>query len=145
MSGKLKENIEKRRQEYKEKFNLDVFELDRELLFEGFKRVWRYGHPVYYDLIIEICKIHELKNKGYGIGDPLGNFKESERFGIPAWKGALVRLSDKVSRIYNLVKHLDDPEYEDAVNMESIEDTLMDLANYALLIIVLLREAKKND
>lgn len=112
-------------------------------IFNDFKRVWQWGHPMFYDLIIEMCKIHEVKNKSYGIGNPLGNFMECERFGIPAWKGALVRITDKVSRIYNLTAKMDNPAYADAFKMENLEDTLIDLANYSLLCLILLREAKK--
>jgi len=112
-------------------------------IIKEFKKLWLYGHPGFYDLLIKMAEIHEIKNKGYGIGNPLGNFKESERFGIPAWKGCLVRMTDKVSRIYNLVQKMNDPEYADAVKMENLEDTLIDLANYSLLCILLLREKKE--
>ncbi len=112
----------------------------REDVIEKFRKIWKYGHPLFYEIIIEMCKIHEVKNKGYGLGDPLGNFKESERFGVKPWKGCLVRLSDKVSRIYNLASKMDDPEYKDAIELESLEDTLIDLANYSILCLILLRE-----
>jgi len=112
---------------------------ERERIIEEFKSLWKYGHPEFYDLIIKMCEIHSIKNKGYGLGDPLGNFMESKRFGVEPWKGALVRLSDKVSRLYNLAAKKDNPEYADAVKMESLEDTLIDLANYALLCLILLR------
>ena len=112
----------------------------REKVLKEFKSLWKYGHPLFYDLIIKMCEIHEIKNKGYGLGNPLGNFMESRRFGVPPWKGCIVRISDKVSRLYNLASKLDDPEYSDAVKMESLEDTLIDLANYSLLCIILLRE-----
>lgn len=115
----------------------------KEEVLENFKRIWKYGHPLFYDLIIEMCKIHEVKNKSYGIGQPLGNFMESERFGIPAWKGCLVRMSDKVTRVYNLTSKMGKPEYADAFEMENLEDTLLDLANYSILCLILLREAKK--
>lgn len=112
-------------------------------VIQSFKDLFKYGHPTFYDLIIRMCEIHEVKNKSYGIGDPLGNLRESERFGIPAWKGTLVRISDKVSRVYNLAAKIDDPEYADAFKMENLEDTLIDLANYSLLCLILLKEEKK--
>lgn len=116
--------------------------VDREEVYKQFKSLFKFGHPEFYNLLIRMAEIHEIKNKGYGIGDPLGNFRECERFGIPAYKGCLVRMSDKVTRIYNLVKKLDDPAYQDAIKMESIEDTLLDLANYAILCIILFRERR---
>ena len=36
--------------------------------------------------------------------------------------------------------YIDNPEYKDAIKMENLEDTLIDLANYSLLCIILLRE-----
>jgi len=107
-----------------------------------FKKIWKFGHPEFYDLIIKMAEIHEIKNKSYGIGNPLGNFQESERFGLPAWKGCMVRMSEG-SRLCNLVVKLDNPEYQDTVKMESLEDTLIDLANYSLLCLILLKESKK--
>ena len=115
---------------------------DRDLR-ERIRKRFPFGHPAFYDLTWEMCSIHSLKNKGYGGTNPLGNFMECERFGIPAWKGCLVRMTDKVSRIYNLVQKMNDPEYADAVKMENLEDTLIDLANYSLLCILLLREKKE--
>lgn len=53
--------------------------------------------------------------------------------------GVLVRLSDKYSRIKSLsTRERNEGEFVD----ESIEDTLIDLANYALIAIILLKERK---
>jgi len=119
-------------------------EEDRDLR-ERIRKRFPFGHPAFYDLIWEMCSIHSLKNKGYGGTNPLGNFMESERFGVPAWKGCLVRITDKVSRIYNLTAKIDDPNYADAVKMETLEDTLIDLANYSLLCLILFKGRKKNE
>jgi hypothetical protein len=108
------------------------------------REIFPYGHPEFYELVWRMYEIHSIKNKGYGLnGNPLGNFMMSETFGVPAWKGCLVRMSDKWSRICNLTSKMNDPGYKDAVSMESIEDTLLDLANYSLLCLILLRESKK--
>jgi len=56
----------------------------------------------------------------------------SEAFGIPAWKGTLVRMSDKWSRIVQLSQKA-------ALN-ESLRDSLIDLSVYSLLCILLLEE-----
>lgn len=112
---------------------------------QEFLKRWSYGHPMFYELVLRMCEIHEIKNKGYGIGNPLGNFMECERFGVSAWKGCLVRMSDKIARLYNLTSKMDNPEYKDAIQMEGLEDTLIDLANYSLLCLILLRENKKNE
>ena len=116
--------------------------MDKEEIFDLFKKQFKYGHPEFYNLIIRMCEIHEIKNKGYGLGDPLGNFRLCEKIGIPAWKGCFVRMGDKWARLTNLIRKQGEEEYQDAIKMESIEDTLIDLANYCLLCLILLREEK---
>ena len=115
----------------------------KEEIYKKFKECFKFGHPEFYELLIKQAEIHEIKNKGYGMGNPFGNFMESTRIGIEPWKGCLIRMQDKVSRIYSLTNKMDNPEYKDAIKMESIEDTLLDLANYSLICLILLREAKK--
>jgi hypothetical protein len=79
---------------------------------------------------------HDAKNSDYSSDtDPLSNLRRSETFSIPAWKGVLVRMSDKWSRIEQLAGGK-----EAHVKDEALEDTLLDLANYALLCIVLREE-----
>lgn len=115
----------------------------REKVIKDFKELWHWGDPAFYDLIVEACKLHELKNRGYaGNREPLANFYESEGFGIPAWKGCLVRLSDKYSRIKTLVRGERDPSLIEVKKMESLEDTILDLGIYAFIELVLLRKAK---
>ena len=97
------------------------------------------GHPIFYELLEEMARIHSIKNQDYGDGNPLGNFMESEGLGIPAFQGILVRMSDKWSRIKSLVKK---ERMLGKVKDESIEDTLIDLANYAILAIVIRRETQ---
>jgi len=116
----------------------------RNELLDILKANFTHGHPMFYELLLQMAEIHAIKNKGYAGGNALGNFMESERFGVEAWKGCLVRISDKVSRIYNLTKRMDDPEFQDAIKMEGLEDTLIDLANYSLLCLILLKEREKN-
>ena len=94
------------------------------------------GHPDFYKLLDKMAEIHSAKNHDYSKGqkDPLSNFRMCEGFGIPAWKGVLVRISDKFSRITQLSTK------EAEVKDESFEDTLLDMANYCLLCIILRRE-----
>ena len=94
------------------------------------------GHPMFYQLLEKMSEIHSVKNQDYGGGDPLGNFKTSADFvGIDPFTGILVRLSDKWSRITNIHK-----KGMNTVKDETIEDSLLDLACYALLAIVIRRE-----
>ncbi len=76
--------------------------------------------------------ISRNKNKDYaGSVDPFANFRQIEFLTggkITAEQGILTRMSDKMTRISNL---LTAPA---AVKDESIGDTLSDLANYAMIL-----------
>lgn len=99
-----------------------------------------HGHPDFYKLLDKMKEIHSAKNHDYSGGDdPFKNFKISETMGIPAWKGCLIRKSDKFSRLCSFAKKED---YQ--VKDESVEDTLLDDAIYSLICILLYREYKKN-
>jgi hypothetical protein len=94
-----------------------------------------HGHPRFYALLKEMEDLHDRKNNNYSKDtDPLSNLKQSESFGIPAYLGALVRMSDKWSRLQELAKGK-----KDLVG-ESFTDTLMDMAVYAILCIILYEE-----
>lgn len=97
-------------------------------------------HPTsqrFFDLCDLLKEIHRKKSSDYGCPsgtDPLANIRNGARFvGIPAWKGAMVRLSDKVTRLatYNVTGQLEN---------ESLEDNLIDLASYSLLALLLHQE-----
>ena len=95
------------------------------------------GHPRFHELLDEIREIHNKKNSNYSSkADSLSNFKQCEKFGVSAFKGALTRMSDKWERICILANGTPD-------NVgESITDTLKDLAVYSLLAIILYEEQK---
>ena len=68
----------------------------------------------------------DAKGRDYsGTQDAMSNFHD---FG---WKGILVRIGDKFHRCKNLSK-----KDQAAVMDESIEDTLLDMANYCLLALI---------
>ena len=95
------------------------------------------GSPDYLRLLEYMGDLHVRKNAGYAghSNDPWSNFRMCESFGIPAVDGVITRMSDKWSRIQSLWKD----KSNDQVG-ESLEDTLMDLAAYSLILICLLRE-----
>lgn len=95
----------------------------------------RHGDPRFYQLLEEIAELHSRKNHDYAKdGEPLSNFHRSEAFGIAPWRGILVRMSDKWSRIEELSKG------KTAKN-ESLRDSLIDNAVYSLLCVLLLEDA----
>lgn len=91
----------------------------------------------YLDLLDKMEQLHISKNAGYAGGsiDPWANFRLAEDWDVSAFKGCMIRMSDKYIRVKNLTKN---PDYEQVG--ESIKDTLMDLAAYALIGICLLQE-----
>ena len=94
-------------------------------------------HPRFMELLDEMKRIHLAKDHDYAGEIPFRNLKKSAEFGVEPWLGAMVRMSDKWSRLEQLATK--DP----AVVGESFDDTLIDLANYALICLILREEAKK--
>lgn len=80
------------------------------------------------------------KNADYaGDGDPFANFRLVEMLGICSVEtGILVRMTDKMARCSNLLKEGKTNQVKD----ESVDDTLVDLANYAV-ILAAYRESKR--
>jgi hypothetical protein len=96
------------------------------------------GHPRFYELLLTIAELHARKNHDYSKdGDPLSNFRQAEWFQISPFKGILLRMGDKWSRIAELSKK------EARVSGESMLDSLMDNAVYSLLAIILWEEENK--
>jgi hypothetical protein len=97
----------------------------------------RHGDPRFYRLLEEIAELHSRKNHDYAKTDePLSNFNKSRALGIEPWRGVLVRMSDKWSRIEQLAGG------KTAKN-ESLRDSLVDLAVYALIDVLLLEDEGK--
>jgi len=93
------------------------------------------GHPKFYKLLEQMADLHNRKNANYANNEnPLSNFYECEKFGIKAKDGTITRMSDKWSRLQQLWKG--EP---DRVG-EPITDTLMDLAVYCLILIIILED-----
>ena len=90
------------------------------------------------NLLDKLEELHNRKGHDYSGDDRLSNFHLSEQMGIQAWKGCLVRMSDKFARLCQFAK-----TEELKVKDESVIDTLQDLAVYSLLCIMLFEE--KND
>jgi hypothetical protein len=111
--------------------------------------VTRLFHPpksskrqAYLDLhseyLASMSRIALAKNADYtgGADDPFSNFRLVEALGIgSAEQGFLTRMTDKLSRISSFTK-----QGTLMVKDESVEDTLLDLANYCLLMAAYLKD-----
>ena len=98
--------------------------------------------PGFKETLDKMNEIHIAKNHDYAMandGDPFKNFRLCEQLGIcSVEKGILVRMCDKISRISNLL------EKEGKVKDEKLEDTLLDMANYAVILKCWIEEVNKN-
>jgi hypothetical protein len=98
----------------------------------------RFKDNTALDILDNMKSVYEAKDNDYSAnGLPMGNLRKCEEAGIDAWRGCLVRIGDKMSRLENFLK-----EKEYLVISEKAEDTVIDLANYAILMSCLLEELK---
>jgi len=96
------------------------------------------ANPRFMLLLQEVYDTHVAKAAGYSGSDnpdTWANFREADAWGIAPLDGCLVRMGDKYRRAQNLRRNPDN----DRVG-ESLRDTLMDLANYAMISVCLLEE-----
>jgi hypothetical protein len=92
------------------------------------------GDPRFHALLQHIGDLHDKKQQDYGSNeDPFANVRSSQDWGIPAWVGAFIRLNDKVYRLKQFAK-------KGKLANEGAEDSMMDIAVYALIALILYRE-----
>jgi hypothetical protein len=93
-----------------------------------------------FDQVLEELRVmHDKKQTDYGrTGDPFSNVRASEAFGIPGWIGALTRANDKMRRLQKFAA-------EGNLANESVEDSLIDLAVYAIIGLILYREEQSEE
>ena len=89
------------------------------------------GDPRFLQALDELRALHLSKGHDYAdAGDPLRNYQVSaDDNGVPAWRAAQLRLSEKYHRLMNLTRGS-----ERVPNHESLDDTLLDLAAMALIV-----------
>lgn len=88
----------------------------------------------------EIVEMHNRKQADYGRrasgdkpADPFANVRASQDFGIAPWIGCMVRANDKMRRIQTAAQG-------STLQNEGVEDSLLDLAVYSIIALVLYRE-----
>lgn len=90
------------------------------------------------NVLKELKELHNKKQQDYGRDkDPLFNLRASAQFGIEPWVGTMVRAGDKLHRIAKFVSS------GNLLN-EGVEDSLRDLAVYAILALQLYREKERD-
>lgn len=93
-----------------------------------------------FDQVLEELRaMHDRKQTDYGrTTDPFANVRASEDFGIAGWIGALTRANDKMRRLQKFAT-------EGNLANESVEDSLIDLAVYSIIGLILYREQQLED
>jgi hypothetical protein len=93
------------------------------------------GSLPFLELLEELRTLHLSKSQDYGSeSDPLANIRQgAELVGIEPWRGCMVRVADKVQRLKTYCR-------TGRLVHEGVRDTLLDLAAYSLLAIVLFDE-----
>jgi hypothetical protein len=93
----------------------------------------------FHKIVEEMVELHDKKNHDYAGSDYLSNLLMCEKhMGVPAWKGCIIRLSDKLARLINIAK-----TDEISVGIETVSDMLIDLAVYAIITRILYEDFKK--
>lgn len=86
------------------------------------------------EIVTALNKLYAEKNHDYG-----NSFGETyQKLGIIS---ALTRISDKYNRLISLATK---PEEERKVKDESIQDTLLDMANYCIMTVIEMEAEKEN-
>ena len=96
------------------------------------------GDPRFHALLQTIGQLHDKKQRDYGTaGDPFANVRASQSWGVKPWVGALLRLTDKVTRLQAFAQ-------KGELANESAEDSMMDISVYALIAYILYKEESEN-
>ena len=95
----------------------------------------KFSDATALNILENMQKVYEAKDNDYSsTGLPMGNLRKCEDAGIEAWRGCLVRMGDKISRLENFIHS------QEYMVDEKAEDTILDLANYSILMSCLLKE-----
>lgn len=98
----------------------------------------RPGSAQFIAILDEMKRLHLRKTLDYGLDeDALANVRQGAEFvDIEPWRGCLVRMADKMQRLRTFCR-------TGRLVHEGVEDTLLDLAAYAAIALVLFREARE--
>ena len=88
----------------------------------------------FHDLLAYVGELHDRKQADYGrTGDPFANVKASAEFGISPWIGCMIRANDKMRRLQKFA-------ISGVLQNETVYDSFLDLAVYALIAYLLYEE-----
>jgi hypothetical protein len=96
----------------------------------------RPGTDAFLSVLEELSALHLRKTLDYGVEeDALANIRNSaDVINVPAYAGCVLRMSDKMHRLKAFFRR-------GQVEFDGVEDTLLDLAAYSVIALVLYRES----
>jgi hypothetical protein len=99
----------------------------------------RPGSAEFCAVLDEIEQLHLRKTLDYGCDeDALSNIRSSsDVINVSPWAGCILRISDKMHRLRSYFRR-------GRVEFDGIEDTLLDIAAYAVIALVLYREWRQS-
>ena len=98
----------------------------------------RPGSREFVAVLEEIESLHLRKTLDYGQDDDaLSNIRSSaDVINVPSWAGCILRISDKMHRLKSYFRR-------GRCEFDGVDDTLQDIAAYAVIALVLYREGKR--
>lgn len=105
----------------------------KQAMISALEGAHKTGSPEFEAVINEVLEMHRRKGADYGTKDDFfANVSATANWGIKPWIGAMVRVSDKVARLQSAAKG-------STLKNEGIEDSLLDIATYAIIAVCLFR------
>ena len=90
----------------------------------------------FHEILNELGALHTKKGHDYGREqDCYANVRASQEWGVKPWVGALIRATDKLRRLQTYAQ-------KGTLANEGVEDSLRDLAVYAIISLVLWEEER---
>lgn len=89
-------------------------------------------------MLIKMKKMHDAKGHDYGDEDEYANIRASEELGISPWVGVAMRMNDKMQRLKKFAR-----VGALKVKNESVLDTFIDLAVYAIIGHIMFEQERK--
>lgn len=98
----------------------------------------RPGSDRFLAVLDELRDLHLRKCMDYGADeDAFSNISSSaDVVNVPAWAGCMIRISDKMHRIRSYFRR-------GRTEFDGVEDTLLDMASYAVIALIKYRETRK--
>jgi hypothetical protein len=96
---------------------------------------YRPGTDAFVAVLEELRSLHLRKTLDYGVDeDALANIRNSaDVINVPAYAGCVLRMADKMQRLRSFFRRGE-------VEFDGVEDTLLDIAAYAAIALVVYRE-----